>query len=97
MYKNDEVVGTVLWEMDTLYGHIFLIMVNGCSVDFRKVTVSDVSPEIFKLFLQFLYCGTLDMKSLSTEQIADLMVFSDQYEVKCISLRATVLAICFIE
>jgi hypothetical protein len=46
----------------------------------RKVTLSDVNPEIFKLFLQFLYCGTLHMKSLSTQQIADLMVFSDQYE-----------------
>ena len=47
----------------------------------RKVTLSDVNPELFKLFLEFLYCGTVNMKSLSAEQIADLLVFSDQYEV----------------
>ena len=48
---------------------------------FRKITVHDTNPELFKLFLGYLYSGQLDASSLSTEQLADMMAVADRYEV----------------
>ena len=48
---------------------------------YRKIPVHDTHPEIFKLFLEFLYGGKLEMSELSTEQLSDLLVLADRYEV----------------
>nr|XP_006812477.1 PREDICTED: uncharacterized protein LOC100370394 [Saccoglossus kowalevskii] len=50
------------------------------SID-KKITVHDANPELFRLFLQFLYSGYLDTSGLSVEQVADMMSLSDRYEV----------------
>ncbi|XP_077980159.1 uncharacterized protein LOC144435438 [Glandiceps talaboti] len=47
----------------------------------KKITVHDANPELFKLFLQFLYGGHLDTSNLTVEQLADMMSLSDRYEV----------------
>ncbi|XP_070579796.1 uncharacterized protein [Ptychodera flava] len=47
----------------------------------KKITVHDTNPELFKLFLQFLYSGHLDTSNFSVEQLADMMSLSDRYEV----------------
>ncbi len=49
---------------------------------FRKITVHDTNPEMFKLFLQYLYSGQFDTSELSTEQLADMITLADRYEVR---------------
>ena len=48
---------------------------------FRKITVHDTNPQLFALFLDYLYSGQLDTADLTTEQLADLMALADRYEV----------------
>lgn len=50
------------------------------SID-KKIVVHDTNPALFKVFLEYLYGGTLDTSGLSTVQLADLMLLSDRYEV----------------
>lgn len=50
------------------------------SID-RKITVHDTHPEVFQLFLEYLYRGCLDSRQLTTEQLVELMQLGDRYEV----------------
>lgn len=47
----------------------------------RKIQVHNTSPILFSLFLEYLYSGRLDYSSLSVEQISELLLLSDRYEV----------------
>ena len=61
---------------------------------FRKITVHDTNPGMFRLFLEYLYSGVFDTSELSTEQLADMITLADRYEVilkfqfsvQCVSL-----------
>ncbi|XP_041365007.1 uncharacterized protein LOC121380244 [Gigantopelta aegis] len=46
----------------------------------KKITVHDTNPELFQLFLEYLYSGHLETSELSTEQLADMMTLCDRYE-----------------
>ncbi|XP_077526147.1 uncharacterized protein LOC144137990 [Haemaphysalis longicornis] len=51
------------------------------SID-RKIVVHDTHPEVFQLFLEYLYRGCLDSpRQLTTEQLVELMQLGDRYEV----------------
>ncbi|KAL4239206.1 hypothetical protein ACF0H5_000023 [Mactra antiquata] len=54
------------------------------SID-RKITVHDTNPKLFESFLEYLYCGQLEMSDFTTEQIADMMTLADRYDT--VSLR----------
>ncbi|XP_035231149.1 uncharacterized protein LOC118203015, partial [Stegodyphus dumicola] len=47
----------------------------------KKIVIHDTTPELFLMFLEYLYGGQVDTGQLSTEQLADLMQLSDRYEV----------------
>ncbi|XP_053386756.1 uncharacterized protein LOC123563300 [Mercenaria mercenaria] len=55
------------------------------SID-RKITVHDTNPELFSMFLEYLYSGQLEMNDLATEQLADMMTLADRYDT--VSLRS---------
>ncbi|CAN8003004.1 unnamed protein product, partial [Ixodes hexagonus] len=46
-----------------------------------KSMVHDTHPEVFRLFLEYLYRGCLDSRTLATEQLVELMQLGDRYEV----------------
>ena len=48
---------------------------------FRKITVHDTNPELFRQFLEYLYSGQLDLNEMSTEQLSDMMTLADRYDV----------------
>ncbi|ELU06536.1 hypothetical protein CAPTEDRAFT_219008 [Capitella teleta] len=50
------------------------------SID-KKIPVHGTSPELFLMMLKYLYSGYLDTKSLSVDQLADLLSLSDGYEM----------------
>ncbi len=41
----------------------------------------DTNPEMFRVFLHYLYSGQFDSAELSTEQLADMITLADRYEV----------------
>ncbi|XP_046382195.1 uncharacterized protein LOC124153093 [Haliotis rufescens] len=47
----------------------------------KKITVHDTNPELFQLFLEYLYSGQLETNELSTEQLADMTTLCDRYEM----------------
>jgi hypothetical protein len=47
----------------------------------RKIVIHDASPFLFSTFVNYLYSGQLETKELSVDQLADLMLLSDRYEV----------------
>lgn len=53
----------------------------------RKVIVHETNPEIFQIFLNYLYTHNLETRELSNDQLIDLIVLSDRYEVD--SLKQT--------
>lgn len=48
---------------------------------FRKITVHDTNPFVFRVFLEYLYSGRLRQSSLTTDQFTELLLLSDRYEV----------------
>ncbi|CAL1278747.1 unnamed protein product [Larinioides sclopetarius] len=50
----------------------------------KKIVIHDTTPQLFLIFLEYLYGGQVDTGQLSTEQLADLMQLSDRYEVDCL-------------
>lgn len=46
--------------------------------------VHDTSPALFRTFLDYLYCGRLEPGSMSTDQLTDLMLLADRYELDCL-------------
>ncbi|XP_047118625.1 uncharacterized protein LOC124799129 [Schistocerca piceifrons] len=47
----------------------------------RKIVVHDTNPFLFSTFLHYLYSGQLRTRELTADQLADLMLLSDRYEV----------------
>ncbi|KAK4876099.1 hypothetical protein RN001_012521 [Aquatica leii] len=47
----------------------------------RKIIVHDTNPIVFRIFLEYLYSGRLCQSSLSSDQLAELLLLSDRYEV----------------
>lgn len=47
----------------------------------RKILVHDTNPALFSVFLEYLYSGCVNIKELSVDQVAELMMLSDRYEV----------------
>jgi BTB/POZ domain len=53
----------------------------------RRIVLHDTPPDLFTVFLQFLYCGRLgggpldSSCCLSVGQLADLLLLADRYEV----------------
>ncbi|XP_022918430.2 uncharacterized protein [Onthophagus taurus] len=47
----------------------------------KKITIHDTNPNIFKIFLEYLYSGILKPSQLNNEQLAELLLLSDRYEL----------------
>ncbi|KAL3270189.1 hypothetical protein HHI36_009246 [Cryptolaemus montrouzieri] len=47
----------------------------------KKIVIHDTNPTIFRIFLEYLYSGKLSPSSLTNEQLVDLLVLSDRFEV----------------
>lgn len=47
----------------------------------RKIVIHDTTPFLFKIFLEYLYSGKLRQQMLSTEQLVEVLLLSDRYEV----------------
>lgn len=52
---------------------------------FRKITIYDTSPVIFRRFLLYLYGGPID-KSTGLESICELMLLADRYSVESLKV-----------
>ena len=50
----------------------------------KRITVHDVEPSSFKIFLQYIYSGLLETKSLSADDLVELLQLSDKYELDCL-------------
>lgn len=48
---------------------------------YRKIVVFDTSPALFSTLLDYLYCGQLDTEKFTVDQLADLLLLGDRYEV----------------
>ncbi|KAL8579419.1 hypothetical protein ACOMHN_026784 [Nucella lapillus] len=55
------------------------------SID-KKITVHDVQPCLFHLFVDALYSGQLDTGGMSTEQLVDMVTLCDKYEMDSLKL-----------
>ena len=49
---------------------------------FRRILVPDTSPCLFHKFLGYLYSGMLDTRSLSMDEVPEMLALSDKYEVR---------------
>uniref|UniRef100_A0A0K2TSK0 BTB domain-containing protein n=2 Tax=Lepeophtheirus salmonis TaxID=72036 RepID=A0A0K2TSK0_LEPSM len=47
----------------------------------KKIIISDVSPCVFRLFLKYIYSGSLSVEGLPIDQISELLLLSDRYEM----------------
>lgn len=47
----------------------------------RKIQVHNTSPYLFSLFLEYLYSGRLECSSLTVDQLAEMLLLSDRYEL----------------
>lgn len=47
----------------------------------RRILLPDTSPCLFYKFLEYLYSGILDTRSLSLDEVTDLLALSDKYEM----------------
>lgn len=47
----------------------------------KKIIIHDTNPTVFKVFLEYLYSGKLTPSMLTNEQLVDLLVLSDGFEV----------------
>lgn len=48
--------------------------------------IHDTSPFLFKILLEYLYSGRLKQDSLPTEQLVELLLLSDRYEMDCLKI-----------
>lgn len=53
----------------------------------KKIVIHDTNPALFKIFLEYLYSGVLNRRDLSTDQLLELILLSDRYEMD--SLKQT--------
>lgn len=47
----------------------------------RKIFIPDVNPELFELFLGYLYSGVVDTDNMVVDRLMDLLALADKYEV----------------
>ncbi|KAL9955418.1 hypothetical protein ACROYT_G036744 [Oculina patagonica] len=47
----------------------------------RRILVPDTSPCLFHKFLGYLYSGVLDTRSLSLDEVTEMLALSDKYEM----------------
>lgn len=66
------------------YLEIIFINIFECLI-FRKITIYDTSPVIFRRFLLYLYGGPID-KSTGLESICELMLLADRYSVESLKV-----------
>ncbi len=45
---------------------------------YRRITVQDVDPESFRVFLQYLYGISLKLASVQVEELVDLLAIADR-------------------
>ncbi|XP_034481970.1 uncharacterized protein LOC117787534 [Drosophila innubila] len=50
-----------------------------------EVTLTDVEPEIFEIFREFMYSGSTKLRQLPLDTILKLAVFGDKYHVKSLT------------
>ncbi|XP_057367021.1 LOW QUALITY PROTEIN: uncharacterized protein LOC130688040 [Daphnia carinata] len=51
----------------------------------RKITLPDCSSQLLSLFLRFLYGDHLDQTAISNEQLIELLIMADRFEVEQLS------------
>ena len=47
----------------------------------RRILLPDTSPCLFYKFLEYLYSGILDTRSVSMDEVLEMLALSDKYEV----------------
>ena len=47
----------------------------------RQILIPDTSPCLFLKFLGYVYSGMVDMRSLSMDEVPEMLALSDKYEV----------------
>lgn len=47
----------------------------------RRILLPDTSPCLFYKFLEYLYSGILDTRSVSMDEVPEMLALSDKYEV----------------
>ncbi|KAJ8913824.1 hypothetical protein NQ315_003733 [Exocentrus adspersus] len=52
----------------------------------KKIVIHDTSPFLFRILLEYLYSGKLKQDSLSTEQLVEILLLSDRYEMDCLKV-----------
>lgn len=52
----------------------------------KRITIHDTNAYLFRVFLDYLYSGKLITSLLSNEQLIDLLVISDRYEMDALKL-----------
>ena len=55
-------------------GHIAAVKTVLC----RRIVVSGVEEDVFRLFLHYLYGGRLETETMATETLVDLMAVADR-------------------
>ena len=58
-----------------------VLFINFQTTTCRRILVPDTSPCLFYKFLGYLYSGVLDIRSLSLDDVTEMLALSDKYEV----------------
>lgn len=58
---------------------------------YRKIVIHDTNPALFRIILELLYSGKLKDATFSTEQLIELLLLSDQFEIDSLKQTAEVL------
>ena len=48
----------------------------------RRIEVSDTEEDTFRKFLNFLYGGNIALEALEVDEVTELLVVADRYEVE---------------
>ena len=60
---------------------LMVLFVNLQTTTCRRILVPDTCPCLFYKFLGYLYSGVLDTRSLSLDEVTEMLALSDKYEV----------------
>ncbi|XP_073245445.1 uncharacterized protein [Porites lutea] len=63
----------------------------------RRILVPDTSPCLFHKFLGYLYSGTLDKRTLSTDDVPEMLALSDKYEVDSLKEICEQILLCDVD
>ncbi|XP_017785530.1 PREDICTED: uncharacterized protein LOC108568763 isoform X2 [Nicrophorus vespilloides] len=47
----------------------------------KKIIIHDTNPFLFRVFLEYLYCGKIINPALNTDHLMELLLLSDRYEL----------------